>query len=98
MINFSSLTPERAKYSSLVDSLVTSVNVDSDLARKERRALLEIAGRTDRQLSGSGRQCLICSGHGAVSVLKGEKLVLYGDITRYQAGDSGVYPGSPFKK
>jgi glyoxylase-like metal-dependent hydrolase (beta-lactamase superfamily II) len=84
VINFSSLTPERAKYSSLADFLVTSVNVDSDLARKERRALLEIAGRTDRQLSGSGRRCLICSGHGAVSVLEGEKLVSYGDITRYR--------------
>jgi glyoxylase-like metal-dependent hydrolase (beta-lactamase superfamily II) len=84
VINFSSLTPERAKYSSLADFLVTSVNVDSDLARKERRALLELAKRTDQYVSGSGRRCLICGGHGAVSVLNGDNVVSYGDITRYR--------------
>ena len=36
VINFSSLSPERADYSSLAAFLVTSVNVDSDLATKER--------------------------------------------------------------
>jgi glyoxylase-like metal-dependent hydrolase (beta-lactamase superfamily II) len=35
VINFSSLTKERADYSSLAAFLVTSVNVDSDLAKKE---------------------------------------------------------------
>ncbi len=43
VINFSSLSRERADYSSLAAFLVTSVNVDSDLAKKERKALLELA-------------------------------------------------------
>jgi glyoxylase-like metal-dependent hydrolase (beta-lactamase superfamily II) len=92
VINFSSLTPERAKYNSLADFLVTSVNVDSDLARKERRALLELAESTDRRLSGSGRRCFICGGHGAVSVLEGGKLVPHGDIIRYKGDTAGTFP------
>jgi glyoxylase-like metal-dependent hydrolase (beta-lactamase superfamily II) len=84
LINFSSLTKERADYSSLAAFLVTSVNVDSDLAKKERKALLEIAFETDKTLSAKGKRCLICGGHGAVSVLDEGNLVSYGDIERYQ--------------
>ena len=84
VINFLSLTPERATYSSLAAFLVTSVNVDSELAKKERRALLELAAQTDRKLSVTGKRCLICGGHGAVSVLDDGKLVSCGDILRYQ--------------
>ena len=84
VINFASLTAERAAYSSLAAFLVTSVNVDSELAKKERRALLELAAQTDKSSSETGRRCLICGGHGAVSVLDGEKLVTTGEIRRYQ--------------
>jgi glyoxylase-like metal-dependent hydrolase (beta-lactamase superfamily II) len=83
VINFSSLTPERAAYNSLADFLVTSVNVDSDLARKERKALLELAAETDRALTPQQKRCRICGGHGAVSVLENGKLVPYGEIARY---------------
>ena len=83
VINFASLTPERARYSSLADFLVTSVNVNSELARKERRALLELAAATDKDLAASGRRCRICGGHGAVSVLENGKLVPYGEILHY---------------
>ncbi|WP_422189520.1 MBL fold metallo-hydrolase [Methanoregula sp.] len=83
VINFSSLTPERAAYNSLADFLVTSVNVDSDLARKERRALLELAVETDQNLAPRKKRCWICGGHGAVSVLENGKLVPFGEITRY---------------
>jgi glyoxylase-like metal-dependent hydrolase (beta-lactamase superfamily II) len=69
LMNFGSLTEERMRYNSLADFLVTSVNVDSELARAERRALLELAKEIDRACTGIGRQCLICGGHGAVSVL-----------------------------
>lgn len=88
LINFSSLTKERAEYSSLAAFLVTSVNVDSDLAKKERKALLEIAFQTDRKLARKGRRCLICGGHGAVSVLDTDKLTAYGTIERYQPHQS----------
>jgi glyoxylase-like metal-dependent hydrolase (beta-lactamase superfamily II) len=85
VINFQSMTKERADYSSLAAFLVTSVNVDSENARKERKALLELAQETDTALAGSGRRCLICGGHGAVSVLDGGKLVVTGMIERYEA-------------
>jgi glyoxylase-like metal-dependent hydrolase (beta-lactamase superfamily II)/ACT domain-containing protein len=84
VINFSSLTKERADYSSLAAFLVTSVNVDSDLAKKERRALLEIGFQTDQELAAKGKRCLICGGHGAVSVLENNRLIVYGSIERYQ--------------
>jgi glyoxylase-like metal-dependent hydrolase (beta-lactamase superfamily II) len=84
VINFSSLTKERADYSSLAAFLVTSVNVDSDLAKKERMALLEIVIQTDNELAAKGKRCLVCGGHGAVSVLENNKLVVYGSVHRYQ--------------
>ena len=88
VINFSSLSPERATYNSLADFLVTSVNVDSDLARKERKALLELAAETDRYLAPQKKRCRICGGHGAVSVMENAKLVPLGDIIRYQGADT----------
>jgi glyoxylase-like metal-dependent hydrolase (beta-lactamase superfamily II)/ACT domain-containing protein len=88
VINFSSLTKERADYSSLAAFLVTSVNVDSDLARKERKALLELASETDSALITTGRRCLICGGHGAVSVPEGNSLVTYGEIECYQSHEA----------
>jgi len=87
VINFSSLTPERAAYNSIADFLVTSVNVDSDLARRERKALFELATETDMLLASKQKHCLICGGHGAVSILENEKLVPTGDITRYKITD-----------
>jgi glyoxylase-like metal-dependent hydrolase (beta-lactamase superfamily II) len=87
VINFSSLTKERADYSSLAAFLVTSVNVDSDLAKKERKALLELAAETDSALKETDGRCLICGGHGAVSVLDGTSLVSIGEIIRYRPPD-----------
>jgi glyoxylase-like metal-dependent hydrolase (beta-lactamase superfamily II) len=83
VINFSSLTKERADYSSLAPFLVTSVNVDSDLAKKERKALLDLALDTDANLVAAGRRCLVCGGHGAVSVLEGGRLTAHGTIELY---------------
>ena len=86
VINFASLTKERADYSSLAAFLVTSVNVDSEWATKERKALLALAQETDAALAGSGRRCLVCGGHGAVSVVENGKLAVTGTIERYEAG------------
>jgi glyoxylase-like metal-dependent hydrolase (beta-lactamase superfamily II) len=83
VINFRSMTKERADYSSLAAFLVTSVNVDSDLANQERKALLELAAETEKFLA-AGRRCLICAGHGAVSVQDNGKLVAHGDIDVYR--------------
>jgi glyoxylase-like metal-dependent hydrolase (beta-lactamase superfamily II)/ACT domain-containing protein len=86
VINFASLTRERADYSSLAAFLVTSVNVDSEQASKERKALIALAQETDAALAGSGRCCLVCCGHGAVSVVENGKLAVNGTIERYKAG------------
>ncbi|PKL57664.1 MAG: MBL fold hydrolase, partial [Methanomicrobiales archaeon HGW-Methanomicrobiales-5] len=89
VINFGSLSQERADYSSLAAFLVTSVNVDSQSAKKERLGLFELAQETDAHLASSGRRCLICGGHGAVSTLENGKLVITGPVERYEAGKSG---------
>jgi len=85
VINFSSLSKKRADYSSLAAFLVTSVNVDSDSAKKERKGLIELVQETDAHLAPYGRRCLICGGHGAVSVLENGKLVTCGETERYEA-------------
>lgn len=86
VINFASLSKERADYSSLAAFLVTSVNVDSERAKQERIALMALAEETDRVLAPTGRRCLVCGGHGAVSVVENAKLAAYGEIVEYRAG------------
>ncbi|KQM10731.1 MBL fold metallo-hydrolase [Methanomassiliicoccales archaeon RumEn M1] len=91
MINFASFTPEREEFSSLADTLMTSVNVDSELARRERKALMDLAAEIDASLASKGRRLLLCCGHGAISTLEGKKLVAYGEIERYHS-DPMHYP------
>ena len=83
VINFAHLTPERAEYNSLAVLLVTSVNVDSGIANRERKALLGLAEEIDRDLQPLGRRCLICGGHGPISVLVDGRMTPYGTIERY---------------
>lgn len=83
VINFGSLSRERAEYSSLAAFLVTSVNVNSENAKKERRGLLDLARVTDQALAATGRRCLICGGHGPVSILDNGNLVTAGTIEHY---------------
>ncbi len=84
VINFASMTTDRAEYSSLAAFLVTSVNVDSGRASRERKALLALAHETDESLKKSGGRCLICCGHGAVSVLESGKLAVAGTVEQYR--------------
>ncbi len=81
LINFESLTPERERYNTLAKLLMTTVNVDSETAKKERDSLLLIAKKADGSLKRKNRKCLICSGHGAISVLDGENLAVLGEVT-----------------
>ena len=75
VINFSSLSKERADYSSLAAFLVTSVNVDSDWQRRSEKHCLNWLWKLIA-MSATGKRCLICGGHGAVSVLEEESLCL----------------------
>ncbi|WP_317065779.1 MBL fold metallo-hydrolase [Methanoculleus caldifontis] len=89
LINFGSLDDDRKRYNSLADFLVTSVNVDSERARQERRALLELVREIDGELAPRGRRCLVAGGHGAVSVLSADgRLEAVGTTERYQAKES----------
>jgi glyoxylase-like metal-dependent hydrolase (beta-lactamase superfamily II) len=83
LMNFRSFTEERIRYNSLADFLITSVNVDSDLAHKERNALIKLAVRTEMELAPYGKECVICGGHGAISVLRGGEMEVFGRIERY---------------
>lgn len=80
LINLEHLTKERAAYNSLAVYLVTSVNVNPAVAKEERAALSRIAA--DHPLV-NGRPCLVCGGHGPISVFSGKKLVPYGGIEHY---------------
>lgn len=83
LFNFRSLTEERRRYNSHADFLITSVNVDSDRARKERKALVELAQAAKSTIPGSGGGCIICGGHGAVSVLEEDGLAPAAACLRY---------------
>jgi glyoxylase-like metal-dependent hydrolase (beta-lactamase superfamily II)/uncharacterized protein with ACT and thioredoxin-like domain len=85
VINFKSLSPDRTEYNFLADYLMTSVNVDSKLAREERNALLSLISDIDGKLAEKGKKCLICCGHGSISVLEGGKLIEYSSSERYIA-------------
>ena len=89
LINLEGLTPERRSFNSLAVNLITSVNVDRELARRERAGLLALATAWDREARPSGRRCIICGGHGPVSVLEGDSLVSFGGGKRYLPGDTG---------
>lgn len=83
LINFDSLSTDRKRYNLLAKNLMTSVNVDRARARKERNDLLKFISGLNEELSIKNKNCLICSGHGAVSVLYGDKLEVYGQVSRY---------------
>lgn len=85
VINFRSLSPERTEYNILADYLMTSVNVDSSLAKEERNALLSLIQELDSELVKKGKKCLVCCGHGSISVLENGKIVEHSSSERYYA-------------
>lgn len=84
LINFQSLSTDRKKFNLLAKNLMTSVNVDGKLATREREALIELVNELDKKLQGENRKCLICGGHGAVSVLSGDKLKTFKEMEHYK--------------
>lgn len=67
LINFASLDDESREYMTLAKVLMTTVNVDSAKAKREREGLLDLAARWQEE---NGRPLLICPGHGDPSVLE----------------------------
>jgi glyoxylase-like metal-dependent hydrolase (beta-lactamase superfamily II) len=84
LINFASLSPERERYASLAKDLMTTVNVDSEKASAERKALQALAKELDNEAKTKGGRCLVCCGHGAVSVQNDGKLVTCGETRMYR--------------
>ncbi len=83
-INFKGLSEDRTRFNSIAVFLVTSVNVDSALAKRERTALFEIAARIDGECVERGGRCLVCGGHGPVSILSEGNLEPAGEVTTYR--------------
>lgn len=71
MLNMKSISRERARYNQLADLFLTSVNVDRELAKKEREDLTEIA---ESYMSEGADKFYICCGHGAISFLRNGRL------------------------
>ncbi|HSV42213.1 MAG TPA: MBL fold metallo-hydrolase, partial [Methanomassiliicoccales archaeon] len=67
----------------LAKNLMTSVNVDSGRAEKERAGLMDLALQMDEKMKKMGRRCLICGGHGAVSTIEDGRLATHGAPVRY---------------
>jgi glyoxylase-like metal-dependent hydrolase (beta-lactamase superfamily II) len=82
LINFDSLTEDRKGFATLAKNLMTTVNVDSGKASKERKGLLGLIEEVER--ASDGRKCLVCGGHGAMSYLEDGKLVQCGDARKYR--------------
>jgi glyoxylase-like metal-dependent hydrolase (beta-lactamase superfamily II) len=61
-INVNGLSKGRAEFHSLAPYLMTSVNVNSERAKKMRAAVSELIGKNEKE-------CLVCSGHGAVETI-----------------------------
>ncbi len=90
LINFATLSKERADYSSIADEMIGSVNVNSEIARKERRELMRIAAELDAELKKKGTKLTICCGHGAISRLNEDgKLVMVSTPVHYDAASYG---------
>ncbi len=85
-INFPTLSKERANYCSIADSMIGSVNVDSEIARAERKELTRLAVELDAELKAEGKRLLVCCGHGAVSMIdEAGKLVPASELIHYSA-------------
>ncbi len=71
LVNISGFSPERAEFNSLAPYLMRSVNVDSRKATEMRRQIIGLIEAIERD---KGRPCIVCGGHGPLSVLAGGKL------------------------
>ncbi|MDD1770587.1 MAG: MBL fold metallo-hydrolase [Methanomassiliicoccales archaeon] len=82
LFNLDSLSEDRARYNLLARDLMTSVNVDSEAAKKERGGLLDLAA----SLEVLGKGVLVCGGHGAVSKPNGDRLEVASQVEEYWPG------------
>ncbi|MEG0693117.1 MAG: MBL fold metallo-hydrolase [Oscillospiraceae bacterium] len=72
LVNINGFSKEQSEFSILAPYLMTSVNIDSKKAKEVRNAIIQIIHEIEEAAQ---KQCLICGGHGAISVLKENRLV-----------------------
>jgi len=75
ILNLKYLTPERSQYNNFAVYLVTTVNVDPELVKRERRELITLAKEINEELLMRGKELLLCCGHGPVSVFTKEDMI-----------------------
>ena len=84
-INFKTLSKDRADYCSIADAMIGSVNVNSEIARTERKELVRLFTELNTELLGKGKELIICCGHGAVCRIEDENLIPAAEIIPYSA-------------
>ncbi len=85
ILNLNYLTPDRTAYNGFAVYLVTSVNVDPVLVKKERNALMDLALTINKELKQEGKRLLICCGHGPISYFDDKnRLIPASVIKRYK--------------
>lgn len=72
LVNISGFTPERAEFNSLAPFLMTSVNINSEKAKKMRNEIISLIHDLEQI---NKHPCIICGGHGPISRLKGDQLL-----------------------
>lgn len=72
LVNISGFTPERAEFNSLAPYLMRSVNIDSRKATEMRKQVISAAEKIS---TCNQKPCIVCGGHGPLSIIKGGKLV-----------------------
>lgn len=72
LVNISGFSPERAEFNSLAPYLMRSVNSDSVKATEMRKQIINLAEEVDNTIH---KPCIICGGHGPISIIKGGKIV-----------------------
>ncbi len=95
ILNLKHLSPERSAYNNFAVYLVTTVNVDPDLVKQERKELMRLAEELDEVLHAEGKQLLYCCGHGPISIMEhGELTPVSKPVTyRHKHADGSVrYP------
>ncbi len=72
LVNISGFSPERSEFNSLAPYLMRSVNVDSSKATAMRRQTIGLIEAIDGR---NPKPCIVCGGHGPLSLLQDGKLV-----------------------
>jgi glyoxylase-like metal-dependent hydrolase (beta-lactamase superfamily II) len=72
LVNISGFSPERSEFNLLAPYLMRSVNIDSKKATLMRKAIIEMITTIENR---NQKPCIICGGHGPLSMLTDGKLI-----------------------